>query len=63
VTAPHSGEDEHAFWQRVYAANTKQAFELYLRHYPNGLYADIARVAISIEAPSEPAAPAPTAQR
>jgi hypothetical protein len=60
ISPPQPGEDEHTFWGRVYAANTREAYELYLRQYPNGVYADIARAAMSIQTP--PVAPTPTTQ-
>lgn len=51
VSPPQPGEDEHAFWARVYAADTREGYELYLRRFPKGLYADIARAALTIQTP------------
>ena len=38
-----SQQIELAFWQSTEAAGTKADYEAYLRRYPNGLFADIAR--------------------
>src|SRR5262245_40076591 len=62
---PRSGEDEHGFWRRVYAADTREGYESYLRAFPKGQYADIARQALATSgsdpetAVSPPPTPAP----
>jgi tetratricopeptide (TPR) repeat protein len=60
---PQPGEDEHAFWRRVYAADTREAYEGYLRAFPRGQYADIARLALNTSGAAAgtpaPAGPAP----
>ena len=69
AAAPATGEDEHALWRRVYAANTREGYELYLRQFPRGQYADVARAALgqpapgtpTVAAPATPATPAPPA--
>lgn len=57
VAPPQPGEDEHALWQRVYAANTREGYQLYLQQYPRGQYADIAQAALGIQAPAVAGAP------
>jgi len=58
IAPAQPGEDEHALWQRVYAANTRDGYELYLRQFPRGQYADIAQAALGIQAPAVAGAPA-----
>jgi len=57
LSPPQSGEDEHVFWRRVYAANTREGYESYLRLFPQGQYVDIARAALGIQTPTVATAP------
>jgi len=40
---PHEDPAEIAFWQSVQASDDDDEYRLYLQHYPNGTFADLAR--------------------
>jgi peptidoglycan hydrolase-like protein with peptidoglycan-binding domain len=53
---------ELAFWQSVERQDQTESYEAYLRRYPRGHYADLARLAIArLSRPPAPASPPPTA--
>src|SRR5262249_18105604 len=56
---PRSGEDEHGFWRRVYAADIREGYESYLPTFPKGQYADIARQALATSGSAAEASVAP----
>jgi len=58
--APTTGgtSAEVAFWQSIQASGDRDMFEAYLKRYPNGAFADLARLKIK---KLKPAKPAPTA--
>ncbi|MBM3394042.1 MAG: hypothetical protein FJY37_05300 [Betaproteobacteria bacterium] len=59
---PGQGEDELAYWRRVYATNTRASFEEYLRHFPKGRFIDVARAALELQLDAAWATPVDGAQ-
>ncbi|MFO1183521.1 MAG: caspase family protein [Bauldia sp.] len=57
--APVQPAAEVAFWNSIQASNNAADFNAYLRQFPNGVYADLARNRIALlTRPATPAAPA-----
>ncbi len=53
-------QQENLFWQSIMNSTNAADFEAYLRRFPNGVYADLARNrAAAVAPPAEPAAPDP----